>query len=433
MPSLTPTLGPPITRTPAPAAECPKPSGATQPPLTLDTVFAAYLNPEEMKPDAGILGYLNIHGSAVGLEEAITSLPAPLPADFPPQTLPAHVFIRDVTNDTVPDVIVEIVFPEGGGSTSGLWVFACNEGRYESISYFLLGDRDNDEGHLKIEAIRDMNLNGVREIVLRAPDLHGGDRLFILEWNGTDFASMVEYQSPDFEWGGNYGQPVYWIPAEGPVVITDTDGNGTLEVVVTMLSLEFTIAPMAPDRDRIETWAWNGYVFTLVRTHHSPPKYRFQAVLDGDEATGNGRYAEALTFYQQAIFDEKLWEWSQGYDPYSSLVTPAPNPDERARLSAYARYRIALLHIVQGNLREAQVVYDALQSKFPAGAVGHQYAELAKVVWEEYQASQSVAAACGKAIDYASAHADEILIPLGSAFYLENNRNYVPEDICPFK
>ena len=92
-----------------------------------------------------------------------------------------------------------------------------------------------------------------------------------------------------------------------------------------------------------------------------------------------------------------------------------------------------LLHVVQGNLHEAQVVYDTLQSKFPKNTIGHPYAELAAIFWEEYQANQNVAAACGNAVDYASAHKDEILTLLGSSFYGFRNRDYAPEDICPFK
>jgi len=118
---------------------------------------------------------------------------------------------------------------------------------------------------------------------------------------------------------------------------------------------------------------------------------------------------------------------------YGTAPTPTPDPDERPRLSAYARYRIMLLHIVQGSMPEAQVVYETLQDEFPARAVGHQYAELATVFWEGYNASEDIAAACGKAIEYASAHADEVLTPLGSGFYGSGQRDYAPEDICSLR
>jgi hypothetical protein len=82
---------------------------------------------------------------------------------------------------------------------------------------------------------------------------------------------------------------------------------------------------------------------------------------------------------------------------------------------------------------EAQIVYETLQDEFPAGAVGHQYAELATVFWEEYDTRADIATACGKAVEYASAYADEVLIPLSSSFYGFGQRDYAPRDVCPLK
>jgi hypothetical protein len=36
-------------------------------------------------------------------------------------------------------------------------------------------------------------------------------------------------------------------------------------------------------------------------------------------------------------------------------------------------------------------------------------------------------------VDYALRHANEVLIPLGSSTYGYWNREYRPEDICPFE
>ena len=80
-----------------------------------------------------------------------------------------------------------------------------------------------------------------------------------------------------------------------------------------------------------------------------------------------------------------------------------------------------------------QTVYDTLREEFPEGAVGGQYAALATIFWDEYSSSENIAAACGKVVDYAAVHADEILGPLGSGFYGFGQRDYAPEDICPFR
>ena len=151
-------------------------------------------------------------------------------------------------------------------------------------------------------------------------------------------------------------------------------------------------------------------------------------------------------FYQQAIFDEKLNWWSDARRDYLTAlscqsvgaeVPPAPTPDinERLILSAYSRYRILLLHAVRGYQPEAQTVYDALQEKFPSEVIGHSYAELASVFWNEYLAGNNTGAACVKALQYAVTHEDEVLLPLGGAFYKTWDRynEYKSGDICPFK
>ena len=50
-----------------------------------------------------------------------------------------------------------------------------------------------------------------------------------------------------------------------------------------------------------------------------PPKYRFQAVYDGDDASRFGEYDRALALYQQAVFDEALLGWNPDFNPYSAL------------------------------------------------------------------------------------------------------------------
>jgi hypothetical protein len=91
-----------------------------------------------------------------------------------------------------------------------------------------------------------------------------------------------------------------------------------------------------------------------------------------------------------------------------------------------------LLHAARGDLDAGKTVYDTLQFRFPSTRSGHPYAELATAFWEEFSGDQDLAAACNRASAYAEEHAEQILTPLGSEFYGVLNRNYVPEDVCPF-
>ena len=446
LPSLTPTLGPPITRTPAPPAECPKPSGQTP-------TIAFSENMDEMEQQ--FIAYLSARGSAVGLEETLNQLTLPAPA----LQIKSRVITADVTGDTTADVVMDlVVFDVFGNGT--LLVLECNEGQYVSrrLGEFRADPLDSEPG---VRIVQDMNQDGVPEIVYAFIDnagTAGFTREFrVLEWDGADFVNLVI--GSRYEGSG-------LVPCECAVVydgdgeVRDTNGDGYLELAITRgLPTQYWIWDVPP-RESTDVYGWNGVAFTLARTENGPPVYRLHAIWDADEASRLGQFSEALALYQRAIFDETLSGWwrilrapPDNYDPW-----PPPHPDERAVLSAYSRYRIMLLHVVQGNLGAAGTVYDTLRSKLPPGAVGHQYAELARVFWEEYSGSQDVAAACDQAIhltrdaqaaltvafsafnegipgwgwdELRSAVLQDILAPIepwGTQFTDPD----APEDICPF-
>ncbi len=76
--------------------------------------------------------------------------------------------------------------------------------------------------------------------------------------------------------------------------------------------------------------------------------------------------------------------------------------------------------------------FTLLQDSVPSPS-GRPYAQLAAAFWQEYHIRRDIGAACSRAIDYARAHAGEILAPLGSRFYGSAYPDYTPEEICPFK
>lgn len=186
----------------------------------------------------------------------------------------------------------------------------------------------------------------------------------------------------------------------------------------------------------------------LQKTITDPPEYRFQAVQDGDRASLAGQYDKALGFYQQAIFDDKLEGWSRAqrdyvlqvhFDQEDGTATPVEtrpplDPAEYPALAAYARYRIMLLHVVQGHLSDAKVVYDTLQAKFPEGQHGYIQAELATAFWKRYAMSGDIGDACNAAIEYTQSNSIDILFYLGNnSQYGSQNLAYTPETVCPFQ
>ena len=344
-----------------------------------------------------------------------------------------------MTGDGVPDLLLT--------QSELLGVYYCKNGQYQA--QWLISDYVTIFPPA-IVAITDMNHDGINEIMALNGDDRGRD-VYVFSWDGSGFQSLLNL---------NYGSgscshllgPDSWAYAQ------DINGDGTLELVLKQgIPIWDEYVSGLPWRKEIRTCTWDGSTFVLTHTEITdPPQYRFQAVQDGDRASLAGDDAKALDLYQQAIFSDTLQAWSQDryfheLDLYQQTldpqVTPRPLPApglaEYPGLAAYARYRIMLLYMVRGDLADAKTVYDTLETKFPAGQIGHPDAEMATAFWSEYQTSQSVAQACGQAIDYATHYPVEVLAYLGTIDYSlklfgtqptfgDQSLIYTPQAVCPF-
>jgi len=286
----------------------------------------------------------------------------------------------------------------------------------------------------RIDSIMDLNNNGLPETIITTLGCSGIGCLGIktFEWNAEDFVDLSPYANI-------FGPQEFYFK--------DIDQNGTEEIVLVGDSPgSLCVGFMIPWRYKTVIYTWNGNIFAESNFTFEAPKYRFQAIQDGDRETNNGRLEQALTSYQNAISNEKLEWWSQQRSEYEGAlcytshqqITPTPpanlkeDTTERPRLAAYAYYRILLLHIVRGFDLDASTTYDILQQKFPAGNAGHPYAEMATLFWNAYQSTHNMTDACGAAIEYAAEH-PEILVPLGSDYHGAQSHMYVPADVCPFR
>jgi hypothetical protein len=207
-------------------------------------------------------------------------------------------------------------------------------------------------------------------------------------------------------------------------------------------AIDYDIPPL-----RVFTYVfkWDGKFFSFSSEEFTAPEYRFQAIEDADKLVLDGKFSEANSLYQDAIFNNKLDWWSSERKLYlinaalknkdsqtTSVSPPQQDISEYPRLAAYAYYRMIALHIHLGQMEAAQLKYATLQKKFPAGSPGHPYAEMATAFWDAYQSTGKMYDACGAAITYADAH-PEILIPLGSDYHGAQSHTYVPADVCPFR
>ncbi len=369
-----------------------------------------YPFPKAADFESPILAYLNALGSADGLQEAFSRLHDPA---NPQAVFQAFVVSRDVTGDGIADFVVNVSLPVS--DNRALFVFTCQSGKFVTLY------RNTENPTLR--AVKEMNLDGKAEIVYSNPDCTVGCLVYfdILEWNGASFASLARNNDP---------------PCYGPCII-----NGAVEFEelgrpgpLAMILVEGWNMQYGPGCEQRSAWIWNGQAFVKGQPLYCKPEYRLHAVYDGDDASLAGNYPLALGYYQQAIFESGLLPGRDWQARLQSTGNPSPpsDPVEWAVLSAYARYRILLLQILWRDDPSARLVYRTLSSSYLAGTAGYPYARLASAFWEDYEKTHDLASACSQAAQYAAANPAEILAPLGQPTYGKNNRDYQPEDICPF-
>jgi hypothetical protein len=371
-----------------------------------------------------VLGYLNSGGTP---QSVIHGLSKHYGYNFD-----KRLHVQDITGDSVP----ELIYPYG------IWidVFGCQNGNYELI---FTDTYESDLFGVYIIDITDINNDGLAESIVYFNGCMGNrcPIIRVYEWNGKDFKNLI---ADPFKTGDNCSS-LSVAPFE--VKIQDIDNNGTKEII---LSNDGNPQPDNdfPYRKETRVCTWNGQKIVVDKTEFDAPYYRFQAVQDGDRATLSGDYGLALSFYQQTIDDKNLewftqerkWHdfWVYHSEFFSSEQTPTaspaltPDPNEYPTLSAYAYYRIMLLHVLQNDFLNAQSIFNKIQNEFPPESQGFYFAEVASIFWQEYQSSTSIENSCNQVVNYAQEHP----LPaeyLGDWDHGVHSIHYTPEVICPFK
>lgn len=363
-------------------------------------------------------------------------------------------FLKDVTNDSVPELFIGDFL---------LHILGCKNGQYVLLLKINPGGA---MPHSQIFLIQDMNQNGIPDLVISewtGDNLYVPDTYRIVEWDGIGFKDLII--QPEFEsryGAGNSNEGMIWIDGvwgkndEKQVEIFDIDNNGTFELVLRGgLPVHPDTRAHGPWRAETDIYMWNGKGFVIYSVEPATPKYRFQAVQDADYALFDKDYTKALSLYNDVIFDKNLEWWSTDRYLHESLVTQAeylssptptplpPNNSEYEYLSAYARYRILTIYTNLEQLSEAQNMYETIQKEYPDGQEGHVIAELATIFWNEYIISGNLYNACSNAISFAAPNAFEIFNYVGlvktekeydwTYHGWQKERDYKIEDICPFK
>jgi hypothetical protein len=193
--------------------------------------------------ETDIEAYLNAGGSIDGLAGAFVS------TDLD-EAIRLQIGTWDVTGSGVPDLLIGVTIPyaDGDGETHLLF-FRCAEGRYEGEILFRragAGGRMEglyEGGGVEIDSVRDVNGNE-REDVFFSVNWPGYAEHYLLEWEGSQFVSLIAYR-------GLLGEDRHWIETYGEEIeVLDTDGDEVYEIVVN---------PGGDDvgEERI-IWRWDG-------------------------------------------------------------------------------------------------------------------------------------------------------------------------------
>lgn len=393
----------------SPPAECPEPGTATLPAAAPPFTDYAEL----------LVEYLSVGGPPTILEAslrgwgAITESYGLVRAD------------RDFTGDGIPEVFVmaldptqlELVPPPGD-----LLIFGCDAGRYRllhQVGYAV------DRGAPNLHWADDLNGDYANEMVY-STDTCGATTCVrdvqAISWNNTleSFENITSEQ---------ISEPFAGVDAP------DLDGDGVRELLI-MAGADAS-AGAGPQRITTSTYRWNGTQYILSDRTVSPPEYRIHVIHDADDKLLAGAYDEAIALYQQAASDGRLTSWTY--------------PDESAHLNAFARFRLVVAFALKSDPGNSQITRDGLVNEYsieatpfvPSGDVnidggflsiddskpGAVFVRMADTFWQEYNASRDVSRACGAVTGYARSNANALEV-LNSFGY--TNREYTPEDMCPF-
>lgn len=404
------TSTPPGTVIP-PAAAPSQPAGTAKPMSTIDYVtpgmpvntacldaaWDSQLNqaPFGTYPQA-ILDALNGGASVEALDQALYDLGI---ANIPVSNAEA-----DLTGDGIYDRVVSIINPlsESLPPAGRLLVYTCSSGQF-ALSYDL--PSPDFEGAPGIRFLQDMNFDRRAEVVISLPTC-GASTCFenaqILSWDGEDFTNRLEGSSGDLPYPS--------------IAVSDDDGDQFYNLEVTASGSGS--AGAGPQRTLLRIWIYQSGSKTWVPGADIPGAsgYRIHILHDADTLAAQGDLENAVRFYQRVASDSTLMDWA---DPET----------EQANLGAYARYRLVVLFYRLGQLPFVDSVFSEMESLYPLESPQRPYVDLARVFLSAFR-DGDFSSACQVAREYASAHENEILLPLGQQVFGFGNKEYTPEGVC---
>jgi hypothetical protein len=268
---------------------------------------------------------------------------------------------------------------------------------------------DNELGNV-IVTIDDINGDGIGEFVYNRPSCGAHTcfaRIFIVSGRDGAYTALAPGPSnQDPEGGISMSFADYRIE--------DVDGDGTKEIVLHGGSIGSVGA--GPNRERTETWGWDGTRYILRETALDPPTFLYHAILDANALLDASRFAEAEAAFLAAIADPAL-------DRGGSF---SGSPNNGAELEAYAYLRAAVAHLLAGS--DPATAIEHLDRAAALEAPLH--APLAAAFRDAYTAAGDPIAACDAVRSYINSNLDALTEFWNFGY---GNPPFDPEAFCPFR
>lgn len=347
----------------------------------------------------GVLAFLNAGGRAEELDARLYA------AGIANQ--PLSVGNADMTGNGRYDIVVSIFDPDSSNQPPGgiLLIYVCESGQYR-LAHRQASLRGS--GAPGIRYLQDLNGDGDAELLASSPTC-GAHTCFedvqVLSWNGVAFENILAGTTAD-------------IPFPD-VRISDPQNDGIYRIEVS--GSGFGSLGAGPARDLTRIWSWDDSeeAWREAAEIQEPSNYRIHVLHDADAAARRGDYREALLLYGRVIQDAGLEDW---VDPEA----------EQANLVAYALYKTAIIHTLQGNEDFAKSTLEQLRASYPGVSAQYSYVEMAAAFQKAYRET-GLEGGCAAAREYAATHADEVLAPLGPQNFGYGNPEFAPEDVCPWE
>ena len=407
-PAPTPTLGPEATVTPAAGATTATRQGNVAVPARPDA-FADYAE--------AIAAYLSEAG-----EEALgpPCLAALLDAwQMPPgdELLHPHgvsggerCVMGNTDTDAEDEIVVVLTAEESLGLLSDVTVFDRGTKGYDVTFQWRGLDGVHQPFISEIVSVGDITGDGAGELV------------YATNWCGASTCTLnvfvVAGRSGKYE-RLDTSADVPELPSDiamatAEVRVEDTDGDGTMEIVLHGGIIQSAAA--GPQRMRTEVYGWNGQLFSLTSSENDPSPLRYFKVRDADEAFSQGDYEQAAGLYQEAIdgtgLEEVTWLGS------------------REELTAYSTFRLGLSYLKFGDTKAAAQQVNAAIANYPVslhGKVAMAFRNAISLNQGGY--SGQLSAGCDAVSDFASQNLDRFreVWDYGWA-----NPDFEADALCPF-